>query len=405
MFLFLRENAPYLATGFLLTFASSFGQTYFISIFAGEIQGEFGLSHGEWGGIYAAATMASAVVMIWAGTLTDHYRVRILGPIALLCLAFATIAMAASANWIWLLVSIFALRLFGQGMLSHIGVVAMARWYVAVRGRALSIAGLGYSLGESCLPLIFVALMAFADWRSLWIVAAIILIALIPVIRRLLRVERTPQSSADRDEAVGMGGRHWSRVEALRHWLFWMLVPAIAGASAFLTALFFQQVHLAEVKGWEHARLVAIFPLYTLCGIGSMLLSGWALDKFGTAALIPFSQLPISAGFAVIWATDGFLGAVLGFVLVGLSHGAYSTLFNAFWAEFYGTKHLGGIKSLAAAFMVFGSAVGPGITGLSIDRGIDFPDQMLVIAGFFLIASAISCLGVQRAWLLLAVPA
>ena len=60
MFLFLRENAPYLGAGFILTFASSFGQTFFISVFAGEIQGAYSLSHGEWGGIYALATTASA---------------------------------------------------------------------------------------------------------------------------------------------------------------------------------------------------------------------------------------------------------------------------------------------------------------------------------------------------------
>ena len=208
MFLFLRENAPYLGTGFLLTFASSFGQTFFISVFAGEIQGAYALSHGEWGGIYALATTASAIVMIWAGTLTDHFRVRVLGPGALLCLAIATISMATATHWVWLLFTIFALRLFGQGMLNHIGIVAMARWYVARRGRALSIAGLGYALGESCLPLLFVFLLGFTDWRNLWVVAALVLIALVPVVRRLLRLERTPQSSAGREDAAGMGGKH-----------------------------------------------------------------------------------------------------------------------------------------------------------------------------------------------------
>ena len=68
---FLSRNAPWLAAGGLLTFLSSFGQTFFISIFAGEIRADFGLSHGEWGGIYSLGTAASAAMMIWTGALTD----------------------------------------------------------------------------------------------------------------------------------------------------------------------------------------------------------------------------------------------------------------------------------------------------------------------------------------------
>ncbi|MCH9825026.1 MAG: MFS transporter, partial [Alphaproteobacteria bacterium] len=84
---FLRLNVRWLAAGALLMFMSSFGQTFFISIFAGEIRAEFGLSHGEWGGIYALGTLASAIVMVWSGGLTDRFRVRTLGPVVLVCLA------------------------------------------------------------------------------------------------------------------------------------------------------------------------------------------------------------------------------------------------------------------------------------------------------------------------------
>ena len=62
-------------------------------------------------------------------------------------------------------VVIFALRLCGQGMTSHIAVVAMARWFDAERGRALSIAALGFSVGEAVLPIVFVVLLGFLDCR------------------------------------------------------------------------------------------------------------------------------------------------------------------------------------------------------------------------------------------------
>jgi MFS family permease len=394
---FIRDNARWLAAGVLLTLLSSFGQTFFISIFAGEIRATFGLSHGQWGGIYTLGTTASAIVMVWAGGLTDRFRVRALGAVILALLALACLFMAR-VHVAWLLpLVIFALRFTGQGMTSHIAVVAMSRWFIATRGRALSVATLGFSLGEAILPLTFVALMVWIDWRLLWVAAAIIAVAGIPVLALLLRQERTPQSMAHMSQSTGMEGRQWTRNQTFRHWLFWFMVPALLGPSAFGTAFFFHQVHFAQVKQIEHVALVAFFPIYTVAGIGSMLLSGWALDKFGTARLMPFVQLPMVVAFLIFAAATGPLGLFLGFVFMALTTGANSTLPNAFWAEFYGTAHLGSVKAMAAAVMVFGSAIGPGLTGLAIDLGIGIETQYVVIAGYFVFASVMMAIGITRA--------
>lgn len=401
---FLRENAPWLSAGVLLTFLSSFGQTFFISIFAGEIREGFGLSHGEWGGIYTLGTGVSAALMVWAGGLTDKFRVRGLGPVVLAFLALACVAMALNPVW-WLLpVVIFALRFAGQGMTSHVAVVAMSRWFIATRGKALSIATLGFAAGEALLPLIFVALMIYYDWRLLWGLAAIIALCGIPVLLGLLRHERTPQSMAHSEFSVGMSGRHWTRNETLRQFLFWFMVPALLGPSAFNTAFFFHQVHFAEVKGIAHVELVAMFPLYTGISIAAMMLSGWALDKVGTARLIPFMQLPMVAAFVLFALASGPVATFLGFFFLGLTTGMNTTLPNAFWAEFYGTKHIGAIKAMAAAIMVLGSAIGPGITGLGIDLGLGIEAQYIGIAAYFLFASVMMAIGITRARPLLAPP-
>jgi MFS family permease len=394
---FLRDNAPWLTAGVLLTFLSSFGQTYFISIFAGEIRDTFGLSHGQWGGIYMLGTTASALVMVWAGGLTDLFRVRRLAPLVLVLMVGACLFMAVNPVW-WLLpLVIFALRFTGQGMLSHLAVVAMARWFVAARGKALSIATLGFALGEAFLPLIFVSLLTVYDWRLLWVAAALVAGLGIPLLLVLLRRERTPQSWAESSQSLGMDARHWTRKETLRHYLFWFMVPALLGPSAFNTAFFFHQVHIAEVKGISHVALVAMFPVYTAVGIGAMILSGWALDRLGTARLLPFMQLPMVAAFLLFALSDGPGLLLLGFVFLALTTGANSTLPNAFWAEFYGTAHLGSIKAMAAAVMVLGSAIGPGLTGLGIDLGLGIETQFVLIAGYFVFASVMMTVGVLRA--------
>lgn len=394
---FLRDNAPWLAAGVLLTFLSSFGQTYFISVFAGEIREVFALSHGQWGGIYTAGTTASALAMVWAGGLTDRFRVRVLAPVVLGLMTAACLSMAANPVW-WLLpVLIFALRFTGQGMMSHLAVVAMARWFIANRGRALSIATLGNAVGESLLPLIFVSLLMVYDWRMLWVVAAMIAILGIPLVLMLLRHERTPQSWAQGIQSAGMGGRQWTRGEALRHYLFWFMVPALLGPASFNTAFFFHQVHIAEVKQIAHVELVAMFPIYTVVVIGAMFLSGFALDRFGTGLVLPFIQLPMIAGFLVFSVSDGPLVLLTGFICLALTTGANSIVPNAFWAEFYGTANIGRIKAMATAIMVFGTAMGPGITGLALDLSLGIETQFALIAGYFAFSTLMMTIGVVRA--------
>ena len=393
---FIRVNWLFLLAGFLLTFTSSYGQTYFISLFAGQIKDDFGLSDGQWGGIYSIGTTLSAVTMIWAGVLTDRFRVRELSFGVMIALALACLAMAAVPNWIALIFVIYALRLTGQGMMSQLGAVAMVRWFAAARGKALSLSSMGFAVGQAVLPILFVALFSIFDWRILWVLAAFLVVVTLPVMLTLLRRERTPQSMAETTQATGMDGRHWTRVEMLRSGLFWLMVPMVLGPSAWGTALFFQQVHLTEVKGWDLTAYVALMPLFTLSAVLSTFASGWAIDRFGVNRLVPFQMVPFAISFLVLAYADSITLAAVGLVIFGIGQGLQSTAPPAFWAEFYGTRHLGAIKAVAAAIMVFGSAIGPGITGLLIDLGVTFPDQMIPIAFYYVAAGALGTLGVLR---------
>jgi MFS family permease len=396
MIRFILQNSRWLTAGALLTLISSFGQTYFISIFAGEIRTAFNLSHGDWGAIYGFGTFASAIVMIWSGGLTDVMRVRHLGPIVLAALAASCLFMALNP-WVALLpVVIFCLRFTGQGMSTHIAAVAMSRWFLANRGKALSVASLGFSVGEACYPILVVSLLLFFSWQSVWILAAGIAALAIPALLWLLAEERSPQSSATEGQSLGMSGRHWSRNQALRHPLFWFMIPALLGQSAFNTAFFFLQVHFAEIKGWEHLQLVTMFPVYTLVSITAMILSGILLDKLDTARLIPYFQLPMIVAFLIFAFGQSLIAALVGFIFLGLSSGANATLPNAFWAEFYGTKHLGSIKAAAAAVMVLGSAIGPAVTGVLLDYDLPLDTQYVAVSVFFGFSSLMMWAGVKR---------
>ncbi|MGZ9809147.1 MFS transporter [Pseudoroseicyclus sp. H15] len=389
-FTFIRDNWLFLLAGVLLSFSSSYGQTFFIALFSDQIRGELGLSHGQWGGLYTIGTTASAALMLWAGALTDRFRVRHLAIAVMGGLALACLAMANLAGIAMLLGTIFALRFFGQGMMSQLSTVAMARWFVATRGRALSIAAMGFALGQAVLPITFVALAEVMAWRWLWVVAAGLVLVMLPVILRLLRAERSPQSFATGEESAGISNRHWTRGEMLRHPLFWCLVPLLLGPPSWGTVLWFQQVELVAEKGWTLAGFVALLPLFTAVSVSTTLASGIAIDRFGPMRMLRLFLIPFIIAFVLMARAESLLGAAVALCFVGMGMGLAGTVVAAFWADVYGTRFIGAIKSVNASIMVFGSALGPGISGWLLDRGIGMEAQFMAFALYFAVAALLA---------------
>ena len=127
-----------------------------------------------------------------------------------------------------------------------------------------------------------------------------------------------------------------------------------------------------------------------------MALFGWALDRFGVTRLLPFYELPIALAFLCFAFAQGLPLIWLGLLFFGITAGANATLVPAFWAEVYGTRHIGSIKALAAAAMVLGSAIGPGLTGILIDLGIGLEIQYLGVAAYFAAVTYALWRGVTR---------
>ena len=165
-------------------------------------------------------------------------RVERLARLIICCLCVSALLFSQVFSVATLILGLFLLRLFGQGMTSHVYTTAMARRYIAARGRALSLAQLGMNVAESIGPASIVALLAFYDWRTLWLVLPLIpIILLVPFIRRLttrtryqdgagLEGVRAAAAAAGMDDSTGDivtidGIDHWRRRAVMRDRRFW----------------------------------------------------------------------------------------------------------------------------------------------------------------------------------------
>ncbi len=382
MISFLIQNKRWLAAGLILTFGSSFGQTYFISLFAGALRADYGLSDGDWGILYTVATLGSAALLLGRGSWADTVPPYRLAPLIAGAYAAAAALMALGGT-VWMLgIAVFLLRFCGQGMLTHIAVTAMARWFVATRGRALALTNLGYPLGEVLLPIPAVAMLAAFGWRVSWGgVAMLIALILAPVLFLLLAHDRAPTGHArTASGAAGLYNRHWTRAQAVRHWLFWALVPFLLTPGFIGTVLFFHQTHVAEVKGWTLAAMVPGYPFYAGATVAMSFAAGWVCDRFNPAILLPIAVVPMGIGMAALDTITNVGGWFMVLGMTGLTQGMVSALFGTLLPYIYGTNHLGAIRAVAMALMVFSTAIGPGITGLVIDWGVPFPSQGAAMA-------------------------
>ncbi len=383
---FLRNNWRELLFGFAMCFLSSFGQTFFISLFGGEIRAEFHFTDGEIGTYYSIGTIASAAVLLWSGRLVDRLRLRDMSALVLGGLALTCIAMALLSGPLMLVVVFFGLRQFGQGLASHTGVTASARRFAGERGRALSIASMGYSAGEALLPVTVVAVLVIAGWRNIWLITAAVLFVAIPAIRWLIGQGRgrplAEPTPGDRPKATGIDH---TASEVIREPSLWFRMPAVLAPSFIYTGLIFHQVSIVEAKGWSLTYWASNYLLFAAVSFCTVIAAGPLIDRFSARQLIKVFLTPLFLSCLALWYGSALWVVPLFMVLMAFSAGLAHVLFGAIWAELYGVKNLGAIRAIAQAAMVFSSGLAPAAMGLAMDRGT--PIETIALA------SGICCLG------------
>ena len=370
----IKNHSHLLWFGFLLSFSSSFGQTYFIGVFGPSIQTEFGLTHTMWGTIYLVGTLSSAIVLLWTGSLIDRFQLSSYTLIVGVSLIVACLVTSLSSDVTSLIIAIFLLRQFGQALAPHIAATTMARNFAAERGRALAIATMGSATGEAFLPFLAVVAISLVGWRWTYASSAIFLgIVLVPLSLYLLSKARGRLLYHDvynkKDRITNRSIRSWTRSEVLRDARFYLLVPGYLAPSIVTTALFLHHLTLADAKDWSYIWVTGNYIVYAISVVVTALVSGPLIDYFRAVRLMPLSLIPLIFALLLIALFDNHQIVVPYMMMLGVSAGLVHTAASAMWPELYGLKHLGAIKSLGVILMVFGSALGPVTLGALIDIG------------------------------------
>ncbi|AJF06572.1 MFS transporter [Geoalkalibacter subterraneus] len=379
---FIRQNPRLAFFGPLFSFFSNFGQTFFLSLFLPFLIAAFNLTNTSFGGIYSAATLSGALTLMWVGQYIDRYDLKHFSALVALGLAGAALLMSATVSVWMLFLALFGLRLFGQGLANHTAQTTMARYFVTVRGKALSVSALGLPLGEAILPSLGAFFIAWLGWRGSWLaIGVLILIVLVPLQRILLgSLETHPELWAKKQsESAVDAGKKWNRRGVLRDPRFYFILPATLLSPFLLTGLFLYQMVLADHKGWSMEIMASAFVLFATSRVVCSLTVGPLVDRFSARRVFPFLLLPLLAGLLILWWMDTWWTPFVYLLFAGMTEGMGVSVKNALWAELYGVRTLGAIRSMLSTFLLIGTAVSPLLFGWLLDRGIGF-DQILVAA-------------------------
>ena len=368
MFNFIYKNLNLLFFGFLIAFASGFGQTFFISLFSQDFRDTFELTNTEFGSLYSIATVLSAITIIWAGKLIDTVSLRKYTLAILLGLALTCLMASFVFNVFFLFLVIYFLRLFGQGLMGHTSRTTMARYFNTNRGKALAISGFGFSVGEIIYPAVIVFLLLTIGWRLTWFSSSIFILIFFGIFFYFIFKINNFKKENNRDEKIDLSEISWRRRDVLKDFKFYMYLPLSLLMSFTVTGFLFHQVYIAEIKSWTLINLAQGFIFYAVSGITGSIISGILIDKLTGRKLIPFHLLPILAIFIVMLFSEHVYVLYLYMAGLGLSNGFTENISNSLWAEMYGVKNLGSIKALLTFFGIMASASSPFLYGIILDQ-------------------------------------
>ena len=373
--------------GFIFTFFSSFGQSFFLGLFNSSIRDALSITHGQFGTIYASATLLSSLLIIWVGKKIDDMDIFKFSLIVTLLLSFSSYFFSKVTSISFLFIAIFLMRFSGQGLMSHTATTTISRYFTKSRGKALSTGWFGLSTAEFILPVFIIYLLTFMEWRNIWINISFAILFL-PILSYLLikNIKLDSREIDNNKNKKNIKIKNWKRIEVIKDYRFYIVCANMLAMPWIATGIFVYQSFISESKMWNIYTIPKAFMVYSVATIITLFFSGYLVDKFTSRKLIPIINIPLFFSMVTLFFFKNELSSFIFLGLIGVSNGLANVLGSSTWAEIYGVRYIGSIKALTTALMVFSTAFGTALFGILIDRGFSIEDISFV-CGVYIVTS------------------
>jgi len=377
--------------GFIFTFFSSFGQSFFLGLFNSSIRETLSITHGQFGSIYASATLLSSFLLIWVGKKIDDINIFKFAFYVTLLLSFSCFFFSKISSIAFLFIAVFLMRFSGQGLMSHTATTTIARYFNKSRGKALSAGWFGLSSAEFILPVLTVYLLTITAWQNIWISISILTLIFLPLASFFLikKLDFDTREETNINDFEKREIKQWKRIEVIKDYRFYIVCLNMLAMPWIATGVFVYQSFITEAKDWGSFVIAQSFMVYSILSVVTLLGSGFLIDKFTSRKLLIFMNIPLLFSTLVLFYFDNPVTSFIFLGLIGVSNGLANVLGSSTWAEIYGVKYIGSIKALTTALMVFSTAFGTALFGILIDNGFSI-EQIALISLIYILGSLIA---------------
>lgn len=363
-----------------------------LGLYVRPLEEEFGWSRAEVSIGFSVGILVSGLAGPGIGRLVDRFGPRasvIIGAI-LAALTFQLLA-ATGSLWQWYVFS--GINAAARQMMFFIPFQALtSRWFDRRRGAALSLLGIGFSLGGFVVLPLLAFVIELTDWRFGFVFSGILAAAVVlPLAVFVVRDDPTPEEwesfgeARDREGSTPSNATSITLSAAMRMPIFWVLA---FGLMLFFYGMIGWTVHLVPFfESRDISRETAALLVSGASGVGiiSRLGLGIFVDRFERFERMAVALIALlSFGMCVLLLDSGIPGVLifLGLWVIGTTTGAIAealTLTRAF-----GMAHFATILGAIVVIETLGEIVSPSLAGFIFDTTGSYDWALVMYALTFL---------------------
>lgn len=375
----IRNQFGLLAIGFIALFTGNLGQSFFIGLFQSDIANSLNLSAGEFGAVYAALTMASGFLVLHFGQKLDWIAPRRYALLVLTALLAGVILLTTSPWLIPALLGLGLVRLCGQGLMTHFGSTLAGREFTINRGRALGLVSLGMPLGEIILAPVIALLIGWLSWQQIWWAVAVVIFLIWLMLLLLAKWPEAPEIKRD------SSGNKIKGPNPMLEKRFWLIIPLTMALPVTLTGIFiFQSQMTTDLNATTTVYALGLTAMGIARFPGALLGGRW-IDELGVSLLARIYLAPFALAIILAVLVGGNAGVLILMIGAGISLGMSSPVVDSLLVVLWGREHLGRVRSVKSAFMVFSTGLAPALLGFLIDGGVQFEVILLGMLTFMIL--------------------
>ena len=369
-----------------------------LGVFLKPITEEFEWSRTVYTGAMTIGTVLGGAIALGVGPFLDRFGGRwvLVGSFAVLGVVWVLMA-EISTLWQFYVLQVLA-RMLMIGVVGLAMGVIIPKWFVAKRGRAVALGGMGAKLGNAVTPLYIQYFIGLRSWRLAALVSGLLVwgVSLIPtaiLLRRQpedmgLRPDGADDDPTPAQQTAAQASQRarpdvsMSLHEVLQYPAFFLLTASVMLTSFAQPSLNLHTIPYLTDQGVGAGTAAAVLTVWAVFGgIGSLAL-GFLVERYGIRGIMAVNQAVIAAGFVLLFLVDSPGSALVWGAYMGLVQGGNFFLQPVLFADYFGRESLGAIRGVVWLVQMLAHASGPLAASLAYDMLGDYVAILLVFGAF-----------------------